>query len=185
MFGTEGSSIYGTIYALLTLAVSVFALTSLDSATRLSRFMFGELFLKEGEETYKDATGIRKILTNPWFATLFMVVIGCVLGGLSLSQIWGLFGAANQLLAGVALMAVAAWLGNVGKNNKMFFIPMGFMLIATLTSLVQTVIKKVQLIGAGGAAWGDWFQMLFAAAMAILAVFLVIEGIQTFKKQKK
>ena len=185
MFGAETSSIYGTIYALLTLAVSVFALTSLDSATRLSRFMFGELFLKEGEETYKDATGIRKILTNPWFATLFMVVIGCVLGGLSLSQIWGLFGAANQLLAGVALMAVAAWLGNVGKNNKMFFIPMAFMLIATLTSLVQTVIKKVQLVGAGGAAWGDWFQMLFAAAMAILAVFLVIEGIQTFKKQKK
>ena len=51
---------------------------------------------------------------------LLMVVIGCVLGGLSLSQIWGLFGAANQLLAGIALMAVAAWLGEVGKNNKMF-----------------------------------------------------------------
>ena len=185
MFGAETTSIYGTIYALLTLAVSVFALTSLDSATRLSRFMFAELFLKEGEETYKDASGIRKILTNPWFATLFMVAIGCILGGLSLSQIWGLFGAANQLLAGIALMAVAARLGNVGKNNKMFFIPMGFMLIATLTSLIQTVIKKVQLVGAGGAAWGDWFQMLFAAAMAILAVFLVIEGIQTFKKQKK
>jgi len=41
-----------------------------------------------------------------------MVLIGCILGGLSLSQIWGLFGAANQLLAGIALMAVAAWLGD-------------------------------------------------------------------------
>ncbi len=183
MFGNETSSIYGTIYALLTLAVSVFALTSLDSATRLSRFMFAELFLKEGEESYKDATGIRKILTNPWFATLFMVVIGCVLGGLSLSQIWGLFGAANQLLAGIALMAVAAWLGNVGKNNKMFYIPMAFMLVANLTSLIQTVMAKIKLIGAGTAAWGDWFQMCFAAAMAVLAVVLVIEGIQTFKKQ--
>ncbi len=185
MFGTETSVVYGTIYALLTLAVSVFALTSLDTGTRLSRFMFSELFLKEGEESWKDAKGVRKVLANPVFATLFMVVIGCILGGLSLSQIWGLFGAANQLLAGIALMAVAAWLGEVGKNNKMFFIPMIFMLAATLTSLIITVFKKISLIGAGEAAWGDWFQLIFAAAMAILAIILVVEGVQTFMKQRK
>lgn len=185
MFGTETSTVYGTIYALLTLAVSVFALTSLDTGTRLSRFMFSELFLKEGEETWKDAKGVRKVLANPVFATVSMVVIGCILGGLSLTQIWGLFGAANQLLAGIALMAVAAWLGEVGKNNKMFFIPMIFMLAATLTSLIQTVIKKIGLISAGSAVWGDWFQLCFAAAMAILAIVLVVEGIGTFKKQLK
>ncbi len=49
MFGPEGSPIYNTIYALLVLAVSVFALTSLDTGTRLSRFMVSELFLKTGE----------------------------------------------------------------------------------------------------------------------------------------
>lgn len=185
MFGTETSSVYGVVYALLTLAVSVFALTSLDTGTRLSRFMFTELFLKEGEATYKDATGIRKFLAYPLTGTLFMVIVGCILGGLSLSQIWGLFGAANQLLAGIALMAVAAWLGEVGKNNKMFYIPMTFMLIATITSLVMTVITKIRLVGSGGAAWGDWFQLLFAAAMVILAVILVIEGIQTFASQSK
>ena len=180
MFGTETSAVYGTVYALLTLAVSVFALTSLDTGTRLSRFMFSELFLKEGEASYKDATGIRKVLTYPLTGTLIMVGIGCVLGGLSLSQIWGLFGAANQLLAGIALMAVAAWLGNVGKNNKMFFIPMAFMLIATITSLCMTVITKIKTVVGGAAAWGDWFQMLFAAAMVVLAVILVIQGVQTF-----
>ena len=185
MFGTETSAVYGVIYALLTLAVSVFALTSLDSGTRLSRFMFGELFLKKGEASYKDATGIRSFLTHPLVGTLIMVGIGSVLGFLKLSQIWGLFGAANQLLAGIALMAVAAWLGNVGKNNKMFFIPMAFMLIATLTSLIQTCIAKVNMIGAGEALWGDWFQLCFAAAMAILAVILVVEGLQTFSKQSK
>ncbi len=183
MFGVETSTVYGTIYALLTLAVSVFALTSLDTGTRLSRFMFAELFLKDNEETYKDATGARKVLAHPLFGTVLMVAIGCILGGLSLSQIWGLFGAANQLLAGIALMAVAAWLGNVGKNNKMFFIPMIFMLAATLTSLVITVIGKIKAVAAGTALWGDWFQLLFASAMAILAVILVVEGIQTFKKQ--
>ena len=185
MFGTETSTVYGTVYALLTLAVSVFALTSLDTGTRLSRFMFSELFLKEGEASYKDATGIRKVLTYPLTGTLIMVGIGCVLGGLSLSQIWGLFGAANQLLAGIALMAVAAWLGNVGKNNKMFFIPMAFMLIATITSLCMTVITKIKTVVGGAAAWGDWFQMLFAAAMVVLAVILVIQGIQTFAAEAK
>ena len=183
MFGVETSAIYGTIYALLTLAVSVFALTSLDSGTRLSRYMFGELLLKENEATWKDASGLRKVFANPVVSTLIMVVIGSVLGGLSLSQIWGLFGAANQLLAGLALMAVAAWLGNVGKNNRMFFIPTIFMLAATLTSLVQTVISKLGVVGTETAHWGDWFQLLFAAAMAILAVFLVIEGAMTFAKQ--
>lgn len=185
MFATEGTGLYNTINALLTLAVSVFALTSLDSATRLSRFMFSELFLKEDEATWKDAKGIRKVLANPLFATAFMVIVGATLGFLSLSQIWGLFGAANQLLAGIALLAVAAWLGNVGKNNKMFYIPMVFMLAATLTSLVLTVIAKIKQVIAGAAAWGDWFQMIFAAAMIVLSVILVIEGVKTFIKQAK
>lgn len=191
MFGSEGTHVYNTVSALLTLAVSVFALTSLDSATRLSRFMFSELFLLEGEATWRDASSpLRKFLANPFVGTTFMVVVGCILGGLKLGAIWALFGSANQLLAGIALLAVAAWLGNAGKNNKMFFIPMAFMLAATLTQLVVTVIKQVGIIAAGefkagDPAWGHWFQLLFAAAMAILAVFLVIEGVKTFSKQSK
>lgn len=190
LFADKGTSVYNTITALLTLAVSVFALTSLDSATRLSRFMFSELFLKDDEVTWKDATGVRKLLANPLFGTALMVIIGSTLGALKLSAIWSLFGAANQLLAGIALLAVAAWLGEVGKNNKMFFIPMIFMLAATLTQLVITVIKQTGVITAGkfsasDPAWGHWFQLLFAAAMAMLAVILVIEGAKTFVKHAK
>ena len=190
LFADKGTSVYNTITALLTLAVSVFALTSLDSATRLSRFMFSELFLKDDEVTWKDATGVRKLLANPLFGTALMVIIGSTLGALKLSAIWSLFGAANQLLAGIALLAVAAWLGEVGKNNKMFFIPMIFMLAATLTQLVITVIKQTGVIATGkfsasDPAWGHWFQLLFAAAMAMLAVILVIEGVKTFVKLAK
>ena len=176
------------IYALLTLAVSVFALTSLDTGTRLSRFMFSELFLKDGQKSYKDAKGIRAFLAHPLTGTIFMVTIGCILGGLSLSQIWGLFGAANQLLAGIALMAVAAWLGNAGKNNKMFLIPTVFMLAATLTQLIRTVIAKISAMAAGAKNafhWGNWFQLVFASAMAVLAIVLVIQGIKTFSKKQK
>ena len=115
------------------------------------------------------------------------------MGGLQLSQIWGLFGAANQLLAGIALMAVAAWLGEVGKNNKMFLIPTIFMLAATLTQLARTIITKVSAMAAATSPelaakafhWGNWFQLVFAAAMAILAVVLIVEGAKTFSKHCK
>jgi carbon starvation protein len=73
----------------------------------------------------------------------------------------------------------------VQKNNKMFFFPMIFMLCATLASLAFTIMKKISLIGAGSAVWGDWFQLVFAASMAVLAVILVVEGVQTFAAQRK
>ena len=187
MFGTEEMGIYKTIYSLLTLAVSAFALTSLDTGTRLGRIMVGELFLKEGELTYKDATGIRRVLANPIFGTMFMVFMGCSLGGLSLTQIWSLFGAANQLLAGIALMAVATWLGDMGKNNRMFFLPMGFMLVATLTSLFFTIVDKMKGLVRGtltGAMWGHWVQLIFAIAMVVLALVLIKEGFDKFHNQR-
>ena len=193
-FATGISKMFGfldqqnAIYALLTLAVSVFALTTLDSATRLSRFMLSELFLKKEERSYKQAQGIRKLLAHPLFSTSVFVIISCILGGLSLTQLWALFGAANQLLAGIALLAVAAWLGQAGKNNKMFFIPMAFMLAVTLTQLSMALINKLKAMFAhapNAFFWGNWFQVAFASAMIVLAVILVWQGIITFKRQHK
>ena len=61
---------------------------------------------------------------------------------------------------------------------------MCFMLVATLTSLVITILRKLQMIGTPDMVWGDWFQLIFALAMAVLAVILVVEGVNTFKNQK-
>ena len=58
-----------------------------------------------------------------------------------------------------------------------------FMLVATICSLCITISKKFGMIGGGTAAWGDWFQLVFALAMVILAVILVIEAIGTFQRQ--
>ena len=179
--------VYDTTYTLLTLAVSVFALTSLDSGTRLARYMFAELFVPEGK-TRAELTGARKFFSNPFVATLIMVVIGCGMGFMGLNQIWGVFGAANQLLAGIAMLAVAAWLGQVGKSNKMFFVPMVFMLAATGTSLTMTIIAKIKLIAGlvadKTAAWGDWFQLVWSIGLIVLAIILVIEGVQVLAKPK-
>ena len=186
-----GEKSYGVVYTLLTLAVSVFALTSLDSGTRLARYMFAELFVPEGK-TREDLSGIAKFFANPFVSTLIMVIIGCGMGFMGLSQIWGVFGAANQLLAAIAMLAVCTWLAKIGRNNKMFFFPMCFMLVATITSLVMTIIKKISLISGKvivnevvqKAAWGDWFQMIWSIGLVVLAVILVIEGIGALTKKK-
>lgn len=182
-----GQGAYGVTYTLLSLAVSVFALTSLDSGTRLARYMFTELLVPEGKKV-EDLKGLAKVFAKPFASTLLMVIIGCGMGFLGLSQIWGVFGAANQLLAGIAMLAVATWLGQIGKNNKMFFVPMVFMLAATCTSLVQTIIVKVKLIAGlvpdKVAAWGDWFQCIWSIGLVVLAIILVIEGVQALGKKK-
>ena len=175
--------VYDTVYTLLTLAVSVFALTSLDSGTRLARYLFAELFVPEGK-TRDELTGAAKFFSHPLVGTLIMVVVGCGMGFMGLSQIWGVFGAANQLLAGVAMLAVAAWLANIGKSNKMFIFPMFFMLAATITSLVITIIGKIGMVTGGTALWGDWFQMIWSIALVILAGVLVVEGAPVIFKKK-
>ncbi len=195
VFATGISKMLGTIpglggtekiaYTLLVLTVSVFCLTSLDTATRLARYMFQEFWLEPGE-TYKDVTGYKKTLTNPFVATLITVVLGIGLGLTGYANIWPLFGAANQLLAALGLLAVAAWLGKAGKNNKMFLFPMAFMLVVTITSLCFTLKTNFAGISAGGEGV-TWciVRAVISALLIILAVILAVDGVKTMKTQKK
>jgi carbon starvation protein len=171
-------------YTVVTLAISAFALTSLDTATRLARYIFQEFFTPEEEGA--KITGARKLLTNMYFATLIGVVCGGLLAVGGYANIWPLFGSANQLLAGLALLAAAVWLGNMGKNNKMFYIPMAFMLIATLTALAITFNKNLGLLTAGtGAFYKEGLQCVFAAILFVLAVILSIQGLKVLFGKKK
>ncbi len=183
--GIASEGVVTVLNTLLVLTYSAFCLTSLDTATRLARFMFQEFFLEPGQTVDDIKDGWKKTLVNPYVATIITVILGVVLGMTGYSKIWGLFGAANQLLAGIGLLAVATWLGNVGKNNKMFLLPMGFMIIVTICSLCVTVKNQIGIISAGGADWGPYAQAILAVILIILAIVLVIEGIQTLSKQKK
>lgn len=175
---------YQVLNSLLVLTYSAFCLTSLDTATRLARFMFQEFWLEPGQTTKDVKEGWKKVMVNPYFATILTVVLGILLGMTGYAKIWGLFGAANQLLAGIGLLAVATWLGNAGKNNKMFLFPMGFMVIVTICSLVLTVKNQIGIIAAGGADWGPYAQTILGILLIGLALVLVIEGVQTLSKQK-
>ena len=172
------------LYTLLVLTYSAFCLTSLDTATRLARFMFQEFWLEPGQTAKDINSGWKKIMVNPVFATVLTVVLGIALGLTGWQKIWGLFGASNQLLAGIGLLAVATWLGNIGKNNKMFLAPMAFMVVVTISSLAITLVGQVKIIAAGGADWGPYAQVILAAFMIVLSVILVIEGVTTLAKKK-
>lgn len=183
--GIAPEGVVTVLNTLLVLTYSAFCLTSLDTATRLARFMFQEFFLEPGQTVDDIKDGWKKTFVNPYVATIITVILGIALGMTGYSKIWGLFGAANQLLAGIGLLAVATWLGNVGKNNKMFLFPMGFMIIVTICSLCVTVKNQLGIISAGGADWGPYAQAILAVILIVLAVVLVIEGIQTISRQKK
>ena len=172
------------LYTLLILTYSAFCLTSLDTATRLARFMFQEFWLEPGQTVGDIKDGWKKVMVNPYFATVVTVILGIALGMTGYSKIWGLFGAANQLLAGLGLLAVATWLGNIGRNNKMFLFPMAFMMVVTICSLILTVKNQIGLISAGSADWGPWAQTILGILLIVLAIILVIEGIQTLTKKK-
>ena len=172
------ADVQGLAYALLILAVSAFCLTSLDTATRLARYMFQELWTPVDTKP-EDLTGVRKVMANPYVATIITVVIGVFLGMTGYTIIWPLFGAANQLLAALALLAVAAWLGNAGRNKKMFVVPRAFMLAATLTSLGITFYQKMLLIMKGGDIFAPAVQAILAVLLFVLAVVLAVKGVKT------
>ena len=186
MIDPSRGGVYNVLYTLLVLTYSAFCLTSLDTATRLARFMFQEFWLDGTKgETPENVTGYKKVLSNPNVATIITVILGILLGLNGYGKIWALFGSANQLLAALGLLAVATWLGNIGKDNKMFLLPMAFMLCVTIASLFINTKTQLGLISAGGADWGPYVQAILGVLLIVLAVVLAIEGVTTIAKQKK
>lgn len=112
------------------LTVSAFALTSLDTCTRLARITLQEYFDAED-------TPVKIVTNNRFLNTGLVVILSCtlLLTG-QFQDLWPIFGSANQLLAALALLAVSVWLIKTGVNPIFALIPMVFMFVVTLSSLV-------------------------------------------------
>ena len=187
MIAPSRGTVYSVLYTLLVLTYSTFCMTSLDTATRMGRFMFQELWLDGTKgETPENVTGYKKVLATPYVATLITVILGVGLGMNGYAKIWALFGSANQLLAALALLAIAAWLASIGKKSFMCWIPMFYMLAVAIFSLGINTKTQFAAIAAGGADWGPWVQAILGILLIVLAIVLAIEGVQTifFKKKK-
>lgn len=124
-----------------------------------------------------------------YLATLITAAFGLLLCLAGYAKIWPLFGACNQLVSVPAFLALSVYLARKGKNNKMLYFPMIFMLVATLSSLVLTFKANVTaLLDGTGAILKEGLQCVIIIPVVILAVILVIEGgkvlIQVEKENK-
>jgi carbon starvation protein len=152
----------GIVFGSLT--VSAFLLTTLDTATRLGRYSFEELTAEKFPA-----------VSNRFYGTFITVVFG---GALALTgqwaAIWPLFGSANQLLAGLALMGATAYLAHLGKQFKVTAYPMAFMMVVTIVALINLVFTN---FGKGNVLLGS-----ISILLLILASFVVYNGFQALSK---
>lgn len=154
------------------LTVSAFALTTLDTCTRLARFTLQEYF-----EDVPQAAG--QFLAKNRYASTGIVVVFSILLLLSgeFTTLWPIFGSANQLLAALALLTIAVWLIKKNINALFVTIPMFFMFTVTLSSLGLFAWKNFQN--------EVYVLSIIAALLFVLAISLMVLATRSLKKEVK
>jgi len=151
------------------LAISVFILTTLDTATRLCRYIVEEFLNLRGKHSRYFSTAATLVLP----AVFVMLTLKDANGNPipAWKAIWPIFGATNQLLAGLVLLVIAVWLKKTGKKAGFVLWPMVFMIAMTVWSLFQLIDHyRLSLIG------------IIAIILLLLAALLIIEAIRTLTK---
>ncbi|MDR2868854.1 MAG: carbon starvation protein A [Deferribacteraceae bacterium] len=165
------------IFTLITLAVSAFALTSLDSVARVGRLAFQELFT-DADAAKGETSTITKVLGNRFVATFLTLFMAYLLAQRGYQNIWPLFGSANQLLAALALIACAVFLKSTKREGRMMYPPMLIMLCVTFTALGLTIYTLISKIGGDFAMASDGLQLIFAVLLLGLGVLVAASGIK-------
>jgi len=102
-----------------------FVLTTLDTSTRLGRFISTELLGNKFP-----------VFKNRWMASTLILVLAAFLGVTeSYKVIWPIFGASNQLVAGLALIVVSSYFVSIKSPTKYTIYPAYFMLLTTIAAL--------------------------------------------------
>ena len=126
--------VYGTVFGIL--MVEGFVVTTLDTAVRLNRYLFEELW----QVVFRK---VPKIMGSYLFNAFLCVSLMYFLAYTNaFAAIWPIFGSANQLLASLALIAVSAWLVKRKKTAWFTMLPAVFMMITTIYSLVSLLVNK-------------------------------------------
>lgn len=172
-FGVNGT--LATVF--MTMCVSALALTSVDAVARIGRLSFQEFFAKgddAAEDVAAENTGLAKVFSNTWVATVLTLALGFALAFGGYNNIWPLFGASNQLLGGMTMITLAVFCKCTGRKGFMLYVPVAFLLACTFTSLVQSIISCANALAAGGMAViaTSGLQLVFAILIVILGIFV-------------
>jgi carbon starvation protein len=151
---------YGPLIAITIL--NAFILTTLDTATRISRYLTEELFR----------------IKNRYLSTLIIIILSaCLAFSGKWQKLWPAFGASNQLVAALALFVLSCWLLSKDKTTKFTLLPAFFMLITTVAALSAQVIRYF--------IQKDIVLFFVSAVLILLAVFMVYDVTLTFIRRRK
>ena len=168
---------YNLVFTLINLAVSAFALTSLDSVARVGRLSFQEFFLDD-DVNDKNRKPWQSLMTNKYFATVLTLVLAYLLTKVGYKEIWPLFGSGNQLLSVLALVACAVFLKKTKRQGAMLWIPTVFMIAVTFTALGMTIYHLGGQLVTTGLDLGNTLQLIFAVLLLLLGIIVAVQGIK-------
>ncbi|WP_027370226.1 carbon starvation CstA family protein [Desulfovermiculus halophilus] len=157
--------------------VASFAMTTLDTTNRLARYCLSEMALPLKDK----AEGLYSLLTNPWVASVIPAAIGIWLAASgNWLVIWGSFGAANQLIASIALMAGAAYVAKKLKSNfaNSAVIP-AWILWVTVTAAIVWFVIMVQPGAIANKPLTGWTVMVILCIMLVLNLMFIWDFVKS------
>jgi carbon starvation protein len=168
-YGEIAKPILGAFGMLIGITMlKTFIMTTLDSATRITRYL--------SEELFGETLGI-SIFRNCYFNTSVVIIAALWLSLGSWQSIWPVFGAANQLVASLALFVVTAWLLSRNKPIKHALYPALFMLFTTVAALLYQLLQFVNQ--------GKFGLALVAVLLLVLSLFMLVEVMRVVRHRRK
>ena len=159
----------GTVFGIL--LVEGFVVTTLDAAIRLNRYLFEELWTI----VFRQPPALLK---HYWFNSGLAVILMWVLAySNAFNRLWPIFATANQLLAALGLLAIAAWLLCRGMRTMFVLVPAVFMVITTIASLL--VLFKSY------AAQRNYPLLIADILLLVLSAGVIVLFVRTFMARRK
>lgn len=156
---------YGGLFAVM--ALNAFILTTLDSATRIGRYLTAEIF------------GLK----SRWLPTLVVVAASGALAWTGQwRRIWPAFGASNQLVGALALLVVSCWLLQHRRLARITAVPAILILLTTLAAFVLQIRNRLQQVDEAGEASPDWFLAGVLSLLVVLAVVVLLEALRIVRR---
>jgi carbon starvation protein len=153
------------ILTLMGVFVASFAATTLDTATRLQRYIISEI-----AETCKIPTlGKKHPATFIAVATALLLAFSSGGDGKGALSLWPLFGAVNQLLGGLALLVITVWLARKKINIIYTALPMVFMIVMTTWAMKINLVTFFQT--------EKWLLFSIGIIITVLQLWMIVEGI--------
>lgn len=161
--------VYGTVFGIL--MVEGFVATTLDTAVRINRYLFEELWAILFKTPPK---WLRSYIFNSSLSVALMLILAFTN---AFSAIWPIFGTANQLLAALTLITLAAWLAANRKKNGFLLLPAAFMIITTIFALIFLAERYFTK--------GNYILLAADIVMVLLSAGLIGVAVKTFLKKER